>query len=261
MRYFTLVFPLLVLLAFSSPNRASTRTSAVQDAVVIQKRTVVIVRSGKDVRDLPSERRKAKVSYPIIKSGISNAAVLAKVRSLLKLKNIFETSLEEYREDTWLSELDYRINYNKNFILDITFRQDGVGAYPDSQEKHLAINLRNGELIKAADVFKPEALAKLAMLVDSRLQAEMKETIEQVNQDKSIDADEKQRVPELYEGLKIEVKDLDDFVIRDKGITFLYDAGFPHMVQAYQPAGQYQFSYAELAPHLQREGAPRSLTR
>lgn len=261
MRYFTLVFLLLVLLAFSSPNRASTRTSAVQDAVVIQKSTVAIVRSGKDIRDLPPERRKAKVSYPIIKSGISNPAVLAKVRSLLRLKNIFETSLEEYREDTWLTELDYRINYNKNFILDITFRQEGVAAYPDSQEKHLAINLRTGELIKAADVFKPETLEKLAMLVDSKLQAEMKETIEQVNQDKTIDADEKQRAPELYEGLKIEVKDIDDFSINDKGITFLYDAGFPHVVQAYQPNGKYQFSYAELSAYLQREGAPRSLTR
>jgi hypothetical protein len=89
----------------------------------------------------------------------------------------------------------------------------------------------------------------------------MKETIDQVNQDKTIDADEKKSVPELYEGLKIEVKNLDDFSIDDKGITFLYDAGFPHVVQAYQPVGQYKFSYAELSKYLQREGAPRSLVR
>lgn len=261
MRYFTLVFPLLLLLAHSSTHRASTLPTAIPDGVVIQKRTVVIVRSGKYAKDLSPERRRVKVSYPIITSGISSPAVLAKIRSLLKLKNIFDTSLEEYRQDTWLSELDYKVNYNKNFILDITFRQEGVGAYPASDEKHLAINLKTGELIRAADVFRTEKLADLAALVDTKLQAEIKETIEQVNQDKSIDADERNSVPGLFENLKVEVKDLDDFSIDDNGITFLYDADFAHAVQAYQPAGVYKFSYSELASFLKREGAPLSLTR
>jgi hypothetical protein len=170
-------------------------------------------------------------------------------------------SVEEYRAETWLDELDYRINYNKNFILDITFRQDGMGAYPDYEEKHLAINLRTGELIKASDVFKAEGLGSLAALVDRKLQAELKETIEQVNADPSTNAEEKAQVPELFENLKIEVTNLDDFVIGDNGITFLYDAGFPHVVQAYEPVGKYQFTFAELSKYLKREGAPQSLTR
>jgi len=260
MRYSTLAFSLLFLLSLGSLQCVSTRSAPAQGRVVVQKKTVVIVRSRKLAGYTP-ERRKATVSYPIIVSGITDPVVLAKVRSLLNLKNVFDMSLQEYREDTWLSELNYRINYNKNHILDITFTQEGVAAYPDSQEKHLAINLRTGALIKATDVFKRESLAKLATLVDGKLQAEMKATIEEVNQDKTIDADEKKSVPELYEGLKIEVKNLDDFSIDDKGITFLYDAGFPHVVQAYQPAGEYRFSYAELRPYLQREGAPQSLTR
>lgn len=261
MRCLTLFSFLLIFFALCHSNNASTRQVYLGDRVDIQKRTVVIVRSGKLAKDLSPGRKRVKISYPVITRGISNPPVLAKIRSLLKLKNIFDTSLEEYRQDTWLSELDYRVNYNKNFILDITFREDGVAAYPDSQEKHLAINLKTGEILKAADVFRPETLEKLATLVDGKLQAEMKETIDQVNQDKTIDADEKKSVPELYEGLKIEVKDLDDFSIDDKGITFLYDAGFPHVVQAYQPVGQYKFSYAELSKYLQRDGAPRSLVR
>jgi len=258
-RYFYLII-LVIGFALSSTGHSATRRNTDPDGVVLQKKTVILVRSRKLAKDSPN-RRKAKVSFPVVKSGISDPTVLAKVRSLLKLKNIFDTSLEEYREDTWLSELDYKVNYNKNFILDITFRQEGVGAYPDSQEKHLAINVRTGELFKAVDVFKSESMEDLARLVDNKLRAELRETVEQVNQDPSIDAEEKQRVPELYTDLKIEIKDLDNFSIDDKGITFLYDAGFPHVIQAYQPAGVYRFSYAELSQFLKREGAPQSLTR
>lgn len=225
----------------------------------MQKRTVVLIRKGQVVKDMP-HRKKATVSYPVVKSGPKDPSVLGRVRSLLRLKNIFDLSLEEYRQDTWLTEFDYRVDYNKNFILDITFRQDGVGAYPDFQEKHMAINLKTGKIIQASDVFKLDTLTSLAEMVDKKLQAEMKETVTQVNQDKSIDAEEKARVPELYENLKFEVKDLIDFSIDDDGITFLYDAGFPHVIQAYQPNGRYKFSYAELSRYLQRQGSPRSLT-
>jgi hypothetical protein len=231
-----------------------------QDQIVLQKKTVVILRTGKIARDFP-ERKRAVVNYPIVKGGVSDPPALKSIRSLLNMKNIFDTSLEEYRQDTWLSELDYKVNYNKNFILDITFTQDGVGAYPDSQQKHLAINLRNGQLIKANSVFKPESLDRLAKIVDDKLQAEIAVTLKEVSQDQSIDAEEKKSVPELFERLKIEVKDLDDFSIDDKGITFIYDAGFPHVIQAYQPVGRYHFTYAELSEFLQRAGAPQTLTR
>jgi hypothetical protein len=54
--------------------------------------------------------------------------------------------------------------------------------------------------------------------------------------------------------LKFKRSNLDDFSISDKGLTFLYDAEFPHVVQALQPAGEYFFSYAELRPYIRREG-------
>jgi len=38
------------------------------------------------------------------------------------------------------------------------------------------------------------------------------------------------------------------------GVTFLYDAGFPHVIQALQPDGRYFFSYAVLRPHIKSSG-------
>jgi hypothetical protein len=214
-------------------------------SVVIQKRRIVLVRTDKIARDFP-ERKKAIVSYPVIK-GPANSAVLRKVRAMLEIKNIFGSSLAEYRSDAWLSEFDYKVNYNRDYILDITFRQDGVGAYPDSSSKHFAINLKDGSLIRARDVFNPSALDTLTGLVDRKLQAEIQQIIKD-------SGDDRETARDLLVKLKFERSNLDNFSVGDKGLTFLYDAEFPHVVQALQPVGEYFFSYAELKPYIKRDG-------
>jgi hypothetical protein len=252
----------LLLLAFSgSAVKPVAATGLIRDdSVVIEKRRIVLVRRGKFIRDFP-ERRRAVINYPFIKSGLSSAAVLRKVRSLLQFKNIFDTSLAEYRADTWLSEFDYEVNYNKNFILDITFTQSGMAAYPDTHSKHFAISLKTGEVIKARDVFKPAALRNLAELVDKKLQEEINEIRRDVAQAPDSTPEDKQAFQEQFAQLKFQVENLDEFSIGDKGITFLYDAGFPHVIQALEPVGKYFFSYAELRSFIKTEGPLGSFVR
>lgn len=241
-----LIFSLLLLASINcavSPAFASASDAV--SSVVLQKRRIVLVRRGKFVRDFP-ERKRAIVNYPVV-IGPRNSVVLRKVRALFDFKNIFDTSLAEYRADTWLSEFNYKVNYNRNFILDITFMQEGIGAYPDIHTKHFAINLRNGEVIKVTDAFASSSLDELAALVDKKLQTENQETIRD-------SGDDKETARDLLKDLKIKASDLQDFSISDKGVTFLYDAGFPHVVRALQPAGEYFFSFAELKSYIKREG-------
>lgn len=251
---FSTIFCLLLFVFNGSAFKTAAATSFVPaDRVVIEKRRVVIVRTGKFVRDFPS-RRRAVISYPFVRSGAGNAAALRKVRALLQVKNIFDTSVAEYREDTWLDEFDYKVNYNKNFILDITFMVNGMGAYPDGQTRNFAINLKTGEVIKARDVFKAEALKTLAEMVDRKLQAENKQTLKVMEQDSSVTAEDRSYYQEQLAPLKFEIANLDDMSINDKGVTFLYDAGFPHVIQALEPNGQYFFTYAELRSFIKPEG-------
>jgi hypothetical protein len=246
MRYLILsLMTMLVLVGSAATSSALVATTEGVPSVTIQKRRTVIIRTGKFVRDFP-ERKRAVVNYPVI-VGPKNSAVLRKIRALFDFKNIFGTSLAEYRADTWLSEFDYKVNYNRNYILDITFMQDGVGAYPDTHTRHFAINLRNGELIKATDAFNSASLDELAALVDKKLQAENQETIRD-------SGDDRETARDLLKDLKFKASDLDEFSISDKGITFLFDAEFPHVVQALQPAGQYFFSFAELKSYIKRDG-------
>jgi hypothetical protein len=242
-----LVLPITLCAVVAQPASAIA-----QDRVVIQPRKVVLLRSGKVARDFP-ERKTAIVRYPIVR-GLSDAAVLRRIQNTLAIKNVFDSSLEEYREDGWLSEFDYKVNYNKNYLLDITFSQSGMGAYPDTQTKHFLINLKSGLVIKAADAFNPDSLATLATMVHQKLKAETKEIIKEVEGDRDQDADQKSSLKEQLEQLTFTVENLDEFSVSDKGVTFLYDAGFPHVIQALQPDGRYFFSYAELRPHIKRNG-------
>src|SRR5215213_3753595 len=178
-------------------------------SVVLQKRRMVLVRGGKFARDFP-DRKRAIITYPVV-VGPRNSPVLRKIRAAFDFKNIFGSSLAEYRADTWLSEFAYKVNYNRDYILDITFTQEGVGAYPDGGYKHFAINLRTGELIRAADAFEAAAHEKLAAIVDAQMQAENQETIREAGDEDRATAEE------LLKGLKFTTANLDDFAVSDTG--------------------------------------------
>lgn len=249
MRFLILVF--LSFLSVSAPTAQTTTRQAVRgDRVVIQPRRIVLRRPRDFVKDFPG-RRTAVVTYPII-SGLSDAAVLRKLRAAIEFKNIFEYSLADYRSDTWLSEFGYVVNYNSNYMLDITFTQSGIGAYPDEHSKHFLLSLKDGSVVKAADVFEADKLIALAALVNEKLQREIKQIA--VENSDGASAEDKESMMQAYEPLKFEVQNLDDFSVGRTGVTFLYDAGFPHVIQAWAPNGRYFISYGELRDYIKRDG-------
>jgi len=147
----------------------------------------------------------------------------------------------------------YKVNHNGNYLLDITFSQSGSAAYPDDQDKHFLINLKNGNVVKASDAFIREKFAPLTAMVDRKLKLELKEILESLKDSKS-DPEDIRIAREAQEPLEFKVENLDDFSVSTKGVTFLYDAGYPHVIRAFQPSGTYFFSYAELKPYIKRDG-------
>ena len=245
---------LLLLSSLASSNFANPTLQSIEsrtDRVVIKPRTLVIIRTGKLIKDFP-EKKRATIRYPVV-TGLSERRVLRRVQAILEIKNAFDTSVAEYRQDNWLEDFNYEVNYNKNYILDLTFRQEGAGAYPDSQTKHFAINLKNGTIIKAADAFAADKLNALRELVDRKLQAELHHILVDLNESKS-DPEDVRIAKEAQESLEYKPEDLDQFEVSDKGITFLYDAGYPHAIQAFEPEGRYFFNYAELRRFINQAG-------
>jgi hypothetical protein len=224
----------------SKPNRD-------EDRVIIQRHRIVLVRNRELAKRFP-DRKTAVVTYPVI-SGLSDPLVLRRVRSALDFKNIFDYSLQEYREDAWLTEFSYAVNYNSNYLLDITFTQSGMAAYPDEQSRHFLINLKDAHIVKAHDAFESNKLDSLAALADRELQREIKRI---ANENR--DPDGREAVDGAYDNLRFEVTNLDEFSVGPKGITFLYDAGFPHVIKALEPEGRYFFGYSILREYIKRDG-------
>ena len=240
----------LLVVAFALLALSTHALSQTSSKATIVRKRIVIVRSGKFAKDFP-DRKRATITYPLV-TRVPKRATLSKVRSLLSVGNIFETSLKEYRENNWLDEFNYVVNYNANNILDITFTQSGMAAYPDTQSRTIAIDLRTGSAIKARDVFVETKLPELAGLADSRLQTEVAEIIKAVKEDRTV-ADGPSIVGAL-EQAKFELKDLDSLSINHDGVTFIYQLGFPHVHRAFEPDGRYLFSYSELKPFIKPTG-------
>ncbi len=243
---------LTLLIVCAGPTVLSASASAQENRVIVREQRVVLVRSGRLAKEFPA-RRRAIVKYPVV-NGLSNPVVLRKVRQLLTLKNLFDCSLEDYRQDSWLTDFGYQVNYNKNHIFDITFSQSGIGAYPDTQTKHFLINLKSGEVIKAADAFTSGSLATLATMVNQKLRAETERIMKSVETEKDVEANEKSSLKEQLDQLRFDLANLDEFSVSDRGVTFLFDAGFPHVIKALEPDGRYLLTYAELRRYIKRNG-------
>ena len=231
---------------------AQAPSAAAQDRAIVQPRRVVLLPSKKETRGAPG-KQKAIVRYPIV-SGLLDAAVLLRIQKTLAMKNVFDSTLDEYRRDSWLTDFDYKVNYNSNYLLDITFTQSGMGAYPDTQTKHFLISLRTGAIVKAEDAFNSDALADLATMADHELKAETRKISKDLESDKETSADEKRAIKDQLEQLKFERENLDEFSVSDKGVRFLFDAGFPHVIKALEPDGRYFFSYSALGTYIKRNG-------
>src|SRR5262245_58496943 len=223
-------------------------TPAQNDKVVIRPRTIVL-RRGEKGRDY----KEAIIKIPDIR-GISDPDVLRKLQSILDLKNVFGDSLEEirseFKESFWLTEITYKVNYNANFILDITFFESGVGAYPDTQIEHRIINLKTGDSLKAADVFNSSSLDALVKQVGAAMRAELRAEIRKYGRDQ----DAAERLKEALQNATFGVENLDNFSVNNTGVTFLYDFGFPHVIKALEPSGRYFFSYERLKEHIKQDG-------
>ena len=221
-------------------------------SVTIKPKKVVYTRKGKVTM---KEKRTFTITYPVV-SGTISVATKKKLDNTLSYWRVFETTLKEnLSEYEWLTEMSYTVNYNKNGILDIGLTQEGSGAYPDGQTIVLIIDLKTGTQAKFADVFDAGSKAKLAEKVDRKLSDEKKEIVESIKNDKTSysNDDERNSSIELVEQLKFTSEDFDEFSVSDKGVTIIYDAGFPHVVQALEPDGHYLFTWAEIKPFIKAD--------
>jgi len=211
----------------------------------------VAVTPKKITYNRPKPFSEYKKSFVIIRpkvKGIS-LAMAKKIETTISYEKVFDFRVQDEISDIqWLEEASYAVVYNKNGILGVTISVMGSGAYPSEASQPIIVNLETGDKVLAKDVFVK--LSELAAKGKQTQEAETKRAILEIKKENP----EEESPASLFENTDFTVENLDKFSVSDKGITFWYDYGFPHVILALQPEGRYFFSWAELKHFIKPDG-------
>jgi hypothetical protein len=184
------------------------------------------------------------VNYPKVKA--ATPALSRKIEDALSYQRVLGVNVnEEIKEAQWLEEASFDVKYNKNGALAVDLTIEGSGAYPSGSTKTVVIDTKTGMRVTPAISFNN--LSGLASAVKKEQKKEIAKAIDDIKKDP--DAGESDPST-LFTDADFKAKDLDWFSISDKGVTFKYDYGFPHVIQALQPAGEFFFSWRQLQPYI-----------
>ena len=232
MKLRTVLLTLMVALASSA--------AVAQTVTIIPKKT--IHRRPKPQVDF---KKTFSIRSPIAKA--STPALSQKITDSISPIKVLEINLkEEIGEYQWLEEADYKILFNQQGVLCVELWMTGTAAYPDSVTKTVVVDITKGARLGVTDVLKD--LEKLVPLVKKKQRAEITAATKEMKSD--LDA----KPEDLFSETNFTIEDFKDFAVDATGVTFMYDYGFPHVLEALQPEGKYHFAWAELKPFIRSDG-------
>jgi len=208
-----------------------------------------VVITGKKVtytrrKPITEYKKTFTINYPKVKA--ATPALSRKIEVAISYPSILGLNLqEELTTVQWLEEADYEVVYDNNGVLCIDLTMSGSAAYPDGVTKTAVVDLRKGTLVKTSDVFTD--LQGLAAMVRKAQKKEIEEAIAEIKKNPEF----KEEDPaDLFKEADFHRKDLEGYSVNDKGVTFKYDYGFVHAIQALQPDVNFFFTWEQLRPFL-----------
>lgn len=141
---------------------------------------------------------------------------------------------------------DYRINYNKNDFLDVTFHWKLILGHLYEEFHTFVIDLTTGERVKPSDVFMNTSglVAKLKKMQ----KLEVKEKLALINEYPTCSFVKREL------GGRFSTRNLTNFSISDLGITFIYDYNREHICANVYPTGKYFLTWGQAKPFIKPTG-------
>lgn len=236
-------------------NQASQRQSEsvkVKDSVVTLRE-----KKGQDGGAVKT----AEVHFPVV-SGLTDAAVMAKVRKAVSLQGVWGQSAEQFQEEfqqrPTLESIEFQVNHNRDGILCLTFTHCATVAHSLCNNSFVTVDLRTGDPVTAETAFVNPA--GLAALIDGALQTEIRQTLEDARRDdktesyvrdileSELDSNDPKR-KHTYEATS-----LNEFFVEEKGVTFVYHYYFSAPGRHFEPAGHFFFDWKTLKPYIKPGG-------
>lgn len=198
-------------------------------------------------KPLSEYKKTFKIRRAVVKA--STPELSKKITDILNPETVLGINIkEETNEYQWLEEADYEITYNENSILAAKIWMEGSAAYPDGVTKHLVINTKTGDRMTIAGEFNQ--LSKLTAEIRRLQKKEVEDSIKEIKADKDSGEDNPE---ELFVDKIFTEESLDEFTVTKEGVTFYYDYSFPHAIQAFEPLGEYKFTWSQLKPFIKSD--------
>lgn len=145
---------------------------------------------------------------------------------------------------------DFQVTANMRNVLSIELGIETMGAYPDYQLTYQNFNTNTGERVLITDILDESSLPTIAAQLDAQLQ----ERIRTLQTDFAAEIESGEIEATQWDDLRVTAHDLAFFTTTPEGITFHYDAGFPHVIQALEPDGRFSLTLDELDAHIKADG-------
>lgn len=145
---------------------------------------------------------------------------------------------------------DYKVNYNDNGLLDITFHWKLILGHLYEEFYTIIFDVNNGTRIMPQSVF-----IKTSGLVDKIRKAQKldaKQAIAEMKKNHNAYSMCSFLKREFHE--KFSARNLTNFSISDKGITFVYNYNREHICAEMYPKGRYFFTWKEIKTFIKPTG-------
>lgn len=149
-----------------------------------------------------------------------------------------------------VASADFEVNANIRNVLSLTISYETVYAYPDFHHAYFNFNSNTGAPIGITDLLTAESLPVIAAALDEQLQ----QRIAQLKVDFAAEIASGEVEATQWDELHVTTESLESFSTTPDGITFHYDAGFPHVIQALEPDGEFSVAFEDLYDAISGEG-------
>jgi hypothetical protein len=149
-----------------------------------------------------------------------------------------------------LTMADFEVNANIRNVLSVTINYEWLGAYPDMSFVYVNFNSNTGAAVAITDILRESSLPAIATRLDTELQAR----IAQLKTELAAEIQSGEIEATQWDELHVTVADLASFSTTPDGITFHYDADFPHAIQALEPDGEFEVAFEDLDADISETG-------
>jgi hypothetical protein len=151
---------------------------------------------------------------------------------------------------TGVDSADFEVNANIRNVLSMSIHYETLYAYPDMQDAYVNFNSNTGAAIGITDILTEASLPVIASKLDVVLQAR----IAQLKTELAAEIESGEVEATQWDDLHVTAADLESFSTTPDGITFHYDAGFPHAIVALEPDGEFKVPFEALDPAISSTG-------